>query len=70
MASHSQLSNLIPIFNGTNFLAWSTKIQDYAMVAKTWIAITGTKPTLKTDGSNQDAVDCWEENDMACKGLM
>jgi hypothetical protein len=70
MASHSQLSNLIPIFDGTNFLPWSTKIQDYAMVAKTWLAITGTKPTLKTDGSNQDAVNQWEENDMACKGLM
>jgi hypothetical protein len=70
MASHSQLSNSIPIFDRTNFLSWSTKIQDYAMVAKTWIAVTGAKPTLKTDGSNQDAVNQWEENNTACKGLM
>jgi hypothetical protein len=70
MASHSQLSNSIPVFDGTNFLPWSTKIQDYAMVAKTWIAVTGTAPTLKADGSNQDAVNRWEDNDTACKGLM
>ena len=58
--------------DGSNYTEWKLRVTLLLKSADTWNVVTGTttKPVLKADGSNSDAVKAWEKLDTKAQTIM
>ena len=65
----NNLTNLVPLLTGPNYLQWVPKMEAYLQTTGRWTKpMTKACPTLAADSSNEDKVDGWNENATAARG--